>query len=97
MTRTLIGTVVSDKADKTIVVKVYTPKTHPIYKKKYSTTKKFIAHDDKNEAAIGDKVSIVETKPLSKRKRFTLKKIIERPVIPVEESPANLVEEKSNE
>ncbi len=86
MARTFIGIVSSDKADKTIVVSVYTPKTHPLYKKKYSTTKKFMAHDEKNEAQLGDKVSIVETKPLSARKRFTLKRVIERPVIPVEET-----------
>ncbi len=92
MARTIIGIVSSDKADKTIVVNVHTPKTHPIYKKQYSITKKFIAHDEKNEAAIGDKVSIVETRPISKRKRFTLKKVIERPVIPVDEAPETLTE-----
>ncbi len=87
MAKTLIGIVSSDKADKTIVVTVVSPKTHPLYKKKYTTTKKFIAHDEKNEAAIGDKVSIMETKPLSARKHFTLKRVIERPAIPVEEAP----------
>ena len=90
MARTIIGIVSSDKADKTIVVNVVTPKTHPIYKKQYTTTKKFIAHDEKNEAGMGDKVSIVETRPISKRKRFTLKKIIERPVIPIEEEGGEL-------
>jgi small subunit ribosomal protein S17 len=92
MARTLIGIVSSDKADKTIVVNVVTPKTHPLYKKQYTTTKKFIAHDEKNEAHLGDKVSIVETRPLSKRKHFALKKVIERPVIPVEESPEAVAE-----
>ncbi len=87
MARTLIGIVSSDKADKTIVITVVTLKTHPIYKKKYTTTKKFMAHDEKNEASIGDKVSIVETKPLSARKRFVLKNIIERPLIPVDDAP----------
>lgn len=86
MARTLIGIVTSDKADRTIVVSVQSPKTHPIYKKKYSHSKKFMAHDEKNEAQIGDKVSIAETRPLSARKRFTLKRVIERPVIPVEEA-----------
>jgi len=90
MARVVVGIVSSDKADKTIVVSVHTPKTHPLYKKQYSTTRKFIAHDEKNEAHLGDKVSIVETKPISKRKRFALKKIIERPVIPVEEAPENI-------
>lgn len=87
MAKTFIGIVSSDKADKTIVVKIVEPKTHPIYKKQYTTTKKFIAHDENNEAHLGDKVSIVETRPISKRKRFILKKVIERPVIPVDEAP----------
>lgn len=87
MAKTLIGKVSSDKADKTIVVTVVTSKTHPIYKKKYSERKKFMAHDEKNEAKIGDRVSIIETRPLSARKRFVLKEIIERPAI-VEEGDA---------
>ena len=78
MAKTLVGVVSSDKADKTIVVKVATRKTHPVYKKQYTSTKKFMAHDEANEANEGDKVSIVETKPLSARKRFTLEKVIER-------------------
>lgn len=77
MARTLIGTVTSDKADKTIVIAVHTRKTHPIYKKQYSVTTKFIAHDESNKAKIGDKVQIVETRPISKRKRFTLQTVIE--------------------
>lgn len=90
MAKTLIGIVTSDKADKTIVIRVVTPKTHPLYQKQYTTTNKFIAHDEKNEAHLGDKVSIVETRPISKRKHFTLKKVIERPVIPVDEAPETL-------
>ncbi len=90
MARKLIGIVTSDKADKTIVVTVVAPKTHPLYKKKYTTTKKFIAHDEKNEAALGDKVEITETRPISKRKHFTLKRVVERPVIPVDEAPETL-------
>ncbi len=77
MARTLTGVVTSDKADKTIVISVHTRKTHPIYKKQYSVTSKFIAHDEKNEAKQGDKVVIVETRPISRRKRFTLQEIIE--------------------
>jgi small subunit ribosomal protein S17 len=77
MARTLIGTVTSDKADKTIVITVHTRKNHPIYKKQYSVTTKFMAHDEKNEAKMGDKVEIVETRPLSARKRFTLNKVLE--------------------
>ncbi len=81
MAKTLVGTVSSDKADKTIVVTVVTRKTHPIYKKQYSEGKKFMAHDEKNEAQVGDKVSIEESRPLSRRKRYVLKKVIERPLI----------------
>jgi small subunit ribosomal protein S17 len=79
--KTLIGTVSSDKADKTITVTVVTRKTHPIYKKQYSQHKKFMAHDEKNEAKAGDKVAIVETRPLSARKRYMLDRVIERPVL----------------
>lgn len=77
MGRTLTGMVSSDKGDKTIVVKVQTRKTHPIYKKQYSVTKGFMAHDEKNEARVGDKVQISESRPLSARKRWTLVKIVE--------------------
>lgn len=77
MARTITGIVSSDKADKTIVITAHTRKTHPIYKKQYSVTTKFIAHDEKNEAKEGDKVVIVETRPLSRRKRFTLQQIVE--------------------
>ena len=77
MARTITGVVSSDKADKTIVITVITRKTHPIYKKQYSTTTKFMAHDEKNEAKQGDKVVITETRPLSARKRFTLTKVLE--------------------
>lgn len=81
MPRTIIGTVLSDKADKTIVVTVSTRKTHPLYRKQYTVSRKFMAHDEKNEAQVGDKVAIVETKPLSARKRYTLDRIIEKPVL----------------
>lgn len=79
MARTIIGTVSSDKADKTIVVTVQTRKTHPLYRKQYTVSKKFMAHDEKNEAQVGDRVAIVETRPLSARKRFALERIIEKP------------------
>lgn len=81
MAKQLIGMVTSDKADKTITVTVTTQKTHPIYKKQYAVSTKFLAHDEKNEATTGDKVSIVETRPRSARKRFELLKIIEKPVL----------------
>jgi small subunit ribosomal protein S17 len=79
MAKTIIGTVSSDKTDKTIVVTVQERKTHPLYRKQYTVSKKIMAHDEKNEAQIGDKVSIVETRPLSARKRHTLDQIIEKP------------------
>lgn len=81
MARTIIGIVTSNKTDKTIVVTVHERKTHPLYRKQYTVTKKFMAHDEKNEAQPGDKVSIVETRPISRRKRFALSEIIEKPAL----------------
>ena len=66
------GTVVSDKMDKTITVMVETKKTHPLYGKRVKYSKKFKAHDENNEARIGDTVVIMETRPLSATKRFRL-------------------------
>ena len=74
------GTVVSDKMDKTITVVVETKKTHPLYGKRVKYSKKFKAHDEKNEAKIGDKVVIMETRPLSATKRFRLVEIVEKAV-----------------
>ena len=79
--RELIGIVVSDKADKTITVKVETYKMNPIYKKRVKYSKKYAAHDEKNEAHVGDKVRLVMTRPLSKTKRYELVEIIEKAVI----------------
>lgn len=79
MAKTIIGTVSSNKTDKTIVVTVKTTKTHPLYRKQYTESTKFMAHDENNEAELGDKVSIVETRPISARKRFKLEKVIEKP------------------
>lgn len=81
MAKPIIGVVSSSKADKTIVVTVTARKTHPLYKKQYSSSRKFMAHDEKNEAQVGDKVAIVETRPLSARKRHILDRVIERPLI----------------
>ncbi|HYF97298.1 MAG TPA: 30S ribosomal protein S17 [Patescibacteria group bacterium] len=78
MAKTLIGTVSSTAPDKTIVISVNTRKTHPIYKKQYTVSKKFMAHDEENSCKVGDRVSIIETRPISARKRFKLDKIIER-------------------
>lgn len=81
MSKTLIGIVSSDKGDKSIVVTVHSSKTHPLYRKQYMVTKRFMAHDEKNEAKVGDKVSIEECRPLSARKHHKLTKVIERPII----------------
>lgn len=78
MSKTINGVVSSNKTDKTIIVTTHTRKTHPLYKKQYSVTTKFMAHDEKNSAQIGDKVTIKECRPLSARKRFVLDKINER-------------------
>ena len=79
--RELIGTVVSDKNDKTITVLVETYKTDKLYGKRVKYSKKYTAHDEKNEAKVGDKVRIVETRPLSKTKRYRLVEIIEKAII----------------
>ena len=76
--RTRMGVVVSNKMDKTITVAVESDKIHPLYGKVYKTTKKFKAHDEKNECNIGDIVEIMETRPLSKDKYFRLVRIVER-------------------
>jgi len=68
--RTKIGTVTSDKMDKTVVVRVDSLKRHPKYKKSYKVSSKFKAHSENNEYHIGDKVEIEETKPMSKDKHF---------------------------
>jgi small subunit ribosomal protein S17 len=78
MAKTLTGIVTSDKADKTITISVTSRETHPIYGKQYSVTRKYIAHDEKNEAHPGDKVTIAEVRPISKRKTFSLVKIDEK-------------------
>jgi small subunit ribosomal protein S17 len=78
--RVLTGVVVSDKADKTIVVMVETLVKHPLFKKYIRRRKKFMAHDPQNDCGIGDKVSIIEHRPLSARKRWHLVKIMEKAV-----------------
>ena len=81
MPRTLVGEVVSNKMDKTIVVKVARRFKHPTYKKYVTRTKKYMAHDERNEANIGDQVLIVESRPLSARKRWRLRTIERRAVV----------------
>ena len=78
--RMLIGTVVSDKNDKTIVVRVETLVKHPLLKKFVRRRKKFNAHDPMNECGIGDKVKIVEFRPMSRNKRWHLVTILEKAV-----------------
>ncbi len=78
MARTLTGQVVSDKAEKTITIRVDRRVTHPVYKKQYTKSNKFTAHDEKNEAKIGDIVEISEVSPISKTKRFKLVEVVEK-------------------
>lgn len=72
------GTVISDKMDKTVVVKVERFVKHPVYKKIIKRSNKFKVHDEKNECSVGDKIKIIETRPLSKEKRWRLLEIVER-------------------
>jgi small subunit ribosomal protein S17 len=72
------GTVVSSACDKTIVVAVKSDKPHPVYGKMMTSTKKYHAHDENNEAGVGDRVRIAETRPLSKKKRWRLLNIVEK-------------------
>ncbi len=81
MAKTIIGVVSSSKVNKTIVITVQSRQTHPLYRKQYTVTKKFMAHDEKNEAQNGDKVEIIETRPISARKHYKLNRIIEKPAL----------------
>ena len=76
--KVMIGTVTSNKMDKTIVVSVQTSVKHPIYGKVVKRTYKLKAHDEENQCQIGDKVKVMETRPLSKDKRWRLVEIMER-------------------
>jgi small subunit ribosomal protein S17 len=78
MAKTFTGTVTSDVANKTITVTVTSRETHPIYRKQYTVTRKYAAHDEKNEAKMGDLVTISEIRPVSKRKNFKLDRVIEK-------------------
>ena len=78
---TRLGRVVSDKMQKTVVVAIERHVQHQTYSKGIIRTVKFKAHDEKNEAKVGDRVSIIETRPLSARKRFALRKVIEKAAI----------------
>lgn len=81
LTRTLIGTVTSDKMDKTVTVLVERRVKHPLYGKYVVESKKYHAHDEANECGVGDKVEIAETRPLSKTKSWKVTRILEKAVI----------------
>ena len=76
--KTRVGVVVSDKMDKTIVVAIYNNVRHPLYNKIVKNTYKLKAHDENNDAKIGDTVKVMETRPLSKDKRWRLVEVMER-------------------
>jgi small subunit ribosomal protein S17 len=86
-----IGSVVSTKMQKTIVVQVEMRKTHPKYKRVIKLNKKFYAHDEQNSARLGDVVRIRESRPLSKLKRWTLEEVIRRSSLPQVEEIAQPV------
>jgi len=79
--KVLHGRVVSDKMDKTIVVEIDTTKSHPLYGRQVKYSTKFKAHDENNEAHVGDLVEVMETRPLSKDKHFRLVRVIEKAVV----------------
>lgn len=79
--RVLHGVVCSDKMDKTIVVEISEKKAHPLYGKQTKFSRKFKAHDENNEAKVGDTVEIIETRKLSRDKHFRLLRIVEKAVI----------------
>jgi small subunit ribosomal protein S17 len=92
MAKTITGVVASKKTDKTIVVTEHVRLTHPLYRKQYTVNKRFMAHDEKNEAQEGDKVIITECRPLSARKHFTLDRVIEKAGVKHVESETPLAE-----
>ena len=78
MAHTLVGIGSSDKRDKTITVSIENRETHPLYRKQYTKTRKYTAHDEKNEAHLGDKVEIEACRPLSKTKSYKLVRVLEK-------------------
>jgi small subunit ribosomal protein S17 len=83
------GVVLSNKMDKTVVIGVTTKKAHPLYGKYVTRTRKFVAHDEKNECGVGDTVKIMETRPLSRTKRWRVVNIVEKAVLT--EDPTQLM------
>ena len=78
--QTMVGTVVSDKMEKTVVVAVERTVMQPLYQRYVKRTSKFYAHDDANECGVGDRVEIVSSRPLSRRKRWRVRRVVERAV-----------------
>ncbi len=76
--KTMLGTVVSDRMDKTVIVAVERLVQHPLYRKYLRKQKRYKAHDEKNDCHIGDRVLLVETRPLSREKRWRVKEVLER-------------------
>jgi small subunit ribosomal protein S17 len=76
--KTMLGTVVGDRMDKTVVVAVERLVQHPLYKKYIRKQKRYKAHDEKNDCHVGDRVLLVETRPLSREKRWRVKEVLER-------------------
>lgn len=91
--KVFVGTVVSDKMDKTVVVAVERLVRHPLYKKVIRKTSKFYAHDEQNECRVGDIVEIMETRPLSKLKRWRVVRIVQRAKVPLPVAREEMVEE----
>ena len=79
--KVMIGTVVSDKMDKTVVVAVETSVRHKVYKKTVKRTYKLKAHDEENACKVGDKVKVMETRPLSKDKRWRVVEVMEKAIV----------------
>ena len=78
MAHTLVGIVSSASRDKTITVSITNRETHPLYRKQYTKTRKYTAHDEKNEAGLGDKVEITSCRPISKTKSYKLVRVLEK-------------------
>jgi small subunit ribosomal protein S17 len=97
MAKKIVGVVSSDVRDKTITIVVTSRETHPIYRKQYTVTRKFTAHDEKNEAHKGDRVEIVEVRPISKTKSWSLSRVIEtgHGEIELKEEPALSTEKEA--
>lgn len=96
MAHTLIGIVTSTSRDKTITVSIASRETHPLYRKQYTKTRKYTAHDEKNIASRGDKVEIAACRPISATKAYTLVKVIEkaRGTVELKEDVNTVIEEK---